>query len=387
MKRSSPSTRYRVAVLSRHIAGTGVTTLRPVCLVGSMIADVQGELSETGIPSFRTDVANQASPGGKVTQVAGGVCLNIARALRALGLGPIQLVSAVGPDAAGRMLLETCSEAGICTKGVLTIENGRTATVLCLLNCGGEVVFSLADVSILEDHVTPAMALTCMARCDYSGGIVVTDGDLPSEVLKAVCRRARAEGCTVLFDPATVRKAPRCLECLGDIDFLFPNVDELMEISNAMDANEVRDRSPIPVQSRGRGVPEVFHLCLPAAAAILGRGSGHVVLTAGDHGAGIYCNRGTDLELTYCPALPAPRIASVSGAGDCLVAGFVRGLELGQRKEDALALGVASAWEALQTKSNVPPPPGFDGTRLVANARLLGRHIIIKYIKYTQYKT
>jgi sugar/nucleoside kinase (ribokinase family) len=383
MKRS-PS-HHRVAVLSRHLAGpaatmvpAAATTTDPVFLVGSMIADVQAELSETGTPSFRMDVANQASSVGKVTHTAGGVCLNIARALRALGTGPVHLVSAVGPDASGRELLEVCSEAGICTKGVLTIRNGRTATVLCLFNHRGEVVFSLADVSILEDHVTPAMALNCMARCEYSGGIVVTDGDLPSEVLKTVCSRSRTEGCTVVFDPATVGKAPRCLECLQDIDFLFPNVDELREISDAIYMSKGRDRGPVREQLPlcACGVPEVFHLCVPAVTAVLGRGVRHVVLTAGEHGAGMYWYRGTALELMYCPALPVPIIASVSGAGDCLVAGFVRSLSLGRRKEEALALGVASAWEALQTKSNVPSAPGFDGARLAANAWLLESRII-----------
>ena len=387
------SSSRRVAVLARHVgpAATVAATLaatvaatttrtKTICLVGSMIADVvcvlmEAELSEmTGSPSFSK--ANQASSVGKVTQTAGGVCMNVARALRGLGHVPVHLVSAVGEDASGRELVELCSAAGICTKGILPFKDTRTATVVCLLNGRGEVVFSLADVSILEDHMTPAMALTCMARCAYSGGIVVTDGDLASDVLNAVCSRARAEGCTIVFDPATVRKAPRCLECLQDIDFLFPNVEELTELYNAIETNAGRDRSRTPerMPMRGSGVPDVFQRCLPAVNAVLDRGVGHVIVTAGEYGAGIYWRRGTDVELAHCPALTARNVASVSGAGDCLVAGFVRSLSLGQSIEEALALGVAYAWEALQTKSNVPS--GFDGVRLAANAGLLGRRIM-----------
>ena len=329
-------------------------------LIGSCISDIHATA-----PSFRVDAVNQASSIGRVRYSAGGVCLNVARALRGLGQGEVHMVSAVGSDGAGRDLLDLCTKAGIHKDGILTIEAGRTATVLCLFNNTGEVVYSLADVSILEDYLTPEMALRGMDRCGITNGIVVTDGDLSSGVLEAVCKRAHRERCTVVFDPATVAKASRCVACLSYIDYVAPNVDELAELARAVDPNGLEGRmSP----ERGTvGVPEVFLRALPAVDAVLGKGAGNVLLTAGEYGAGLYCYCGGGIRLAHCPALPTASIASVNGAGDCLVAGFVRGLSLGRHKEDSLALGVASAWEALQIEGNVPD--AFDGTRLRNHVR------------------
>ena len=340
--------------------------------MGSIIQDVQAEIS---LPSFSTDVANQASSIGKVTFTPGGVCLNIARALRGLGHGSVRMVSAVGADGAGRELLAICARLGIQTDDVMTIEGCSTATVLCLFNGEGEVVFSLADVRVLEEHVTPAMALVRMESFHYDNGIVVTDGDLPSDVLEAVCSRARDRQCTVVFDPATVSKASRCVGALPYIDFVAPNEDELHEIARAIaranDAKPPRNfqrRPPAPLTALAAldNVPDVFFRSLQAVDAVIGRGARHVILTASEHGAGIYWLSETGIRLAHCPALPAGNIASVNGAGDCLVAGFISGLSMGRRKEEALKLGVACAWESLQTKDNVPEP--FDGVRLTEHA-------------------
>ena len=376
----------RVAVIARHLTGVSASTpigampectpltaspsakARPVLLVGSAISDVQALTDKQAV---RLDVANQSSSIGKVTHKAGGVSLNIALALRALGHGAVHLVSAVGEDGAGRELVELCLKAGIGTNGILSIKDGRTATVICVFNDEGEVVFSLADVSILEQQMTPASALACMASCDYLNGVVVVDGDLPSKTLQSVCNRAHKDGCTLVFDPATAKKAPRCVDALPYIDYVAPNVEELHQIANKIGINKGQSKKWSPEKSVR--VPEVFLLSAPAVAAVLSRGARHVILTAGKHGAGIYWYCATNLKLVHCPALPVPKISSVNGAGDCLLGGFVRGLLLGRRKEEALALGVACAGEALQTTANVPPR--FDWARLEANVRSVGQKI------------
>jgi len=392
---ASSSSRRRVGIVSRQLMDLGSAhdgywyrepaTLdegaeRAVLLVGSIISDVQAEVDMPPSTSFSMRVANQASWIGKVTHAPGGVCLNIARALRGLG-SAASLVSAVGTDGAGRELLELCSRTGIRTEGVLTIEGARTATVLCLFNGEGQVVFSLADVRVLDERVTPAMALSRMDCYEYGGGIVVADGDLPSDVLEAVCRRARGWGCAVCFDPATVSKAPRCLPALPFIDYLAPNTEELLEIARAIDTtrgiSSEESRPPGRARRRtvnGDGVPDVFFRVAAAVDAVLGRGARHVLLTAGKYGAGLYWSCETGIRLAHCPALPANSIASVNGAGDCLLAGFVRGLSLGRRKEEALALGVSSAAQALETKDNVPDP--FDAARLAADARSLTTRLL-----------
>jgi sugar/nucleoside kinase (ribokinase family) len=335
----------RVDNIVRHVVGReggGVTLL-----VGSCIVDIQAEA-----PGFRTDSASQASSIGRIRHSIGGVCSNIARALRALGQDNVHLVSAVGSDGSGRELMEECSRIGLCTRGILTVKDHRTATVVCLLNSAGEVVYSLADVSILESGLTPAVALHCMDCCEYGGGVVVVDGDLSSEVIKVVCERARTKSCIVIFDPATAGKATRVLSALPYIDYLTPNVEELNEIASQL-ASPREKIQPKSWQEFG-SIPLIFLDSLQVVEAILERGTQHVILTAGGDGASIYFRKRSKIRVIYCPVVAGAKIASVNGAGDCLVAGFIRALSLGLRIEDALAMGSACAWEALHTKNNVP---------------------------------
>ena len=47
---------------------------------------------------------------------------------------------------------------------------------------------------------------------------------------------------------------------------------------------------------------------------------------------------------------------NLSGAGDCLVAGFIAGLLCGHGEQEALAIGVLAAAVAVRSPSNVPSP-------------------------------
>lgn len=68
----------------------------------------------------------------------------------------------------------------------------------------------------------------------------------------------------------------------------------------------------------------------------------HIVLTLGSQGA-VLCQHAaagsTHMSLTHMPALPA-RIANLSGAGDCLVAGAAMHLLRGGDASSALAHGM-----------------------------------------------
>jgi len=54
------------------------------------------------------------------------------------------------------------------------------------------------------------------------------------------------------------------------------------------------------------------------------------------------------------PSLPTRQIVSVSGAGDCLAAGFMHGLLRGLPLSQCAALGTAAAAASLQSSATVP---------------------------------
>lgn len=93
----------------------------------------------------------------------------------------------------------------------------------------------------------------------------------------------------------------------------------------------------------------------PLMQLLLEEGLGHIVLTLGGDGAAL-CSLSIDKHdviIYHAPALSAT-IANCSGAGDCLVSGFVYALAVGKRPQHALAYGIAAAKRAVESATNVP---------------------------------
>lgn len=356
----SEDRKSRIGIIASHLYNRGVLLLdskrlpRPsfvhssgggrvnrVTLVGSCIMDVQawtGSLHATG------------SSTGKVMFSPGGVCMNIARALRHLEkqyggptISDISLVSVVGDDNHGRDIVTLCSREGINTQSVLSVPGERTATVVVLFDDKGDVMHSVVDVSILETHLDPKVALKFI-----KGGICVTDGDLNRGVLEIVCKEAAQRGCQVVFDPATVSKAGKCISVLKYIDLITPNASEIEEIARLLVDTSMQHR----IGSNDE--PSFFHRARACVELVLRQGVRYVLLTAGEKGAGLYWMEGTAIYVEYCCSIPVDFIHSVNGAGDCLVAGFIYAISTGKNEKESLSYGMAGAWEALQTDGNVP---------------------------------
>lgn len=371
--------RSRIGIIASHLLGApdcsvGVmpTSARwwghgaRITLVGSCIMDVQAWISASD--TIRT--AHEGSMVGKVTFSPGGVCMNIARALKRLEkqhstsgtvVPDVRLVSAVGDDIHGYNIIEMCSRDGICTRSILRVPQGRTASVVVMFGSNGDAIHSVVDVSIIEEHVTAPVALESMKGIS---GICVTDGDLGIDVIERVCKEAALRGCAVVFEPATVSKASKCVGALKHIQFITPNVFELEKIAEALwDQSSHGDLMHVEACHFGKGrlggyhegrVPLILVKAKPCIELLLRAGVGHVLLTAGDQGAALCWKEERAIRVLFCPAIPVENVVSVNGAGDSLVAGFIYALCLGNSKRDALVFGVASAWEALVIKGNVP---------------------------------
>ncbi|KAI8112017.1 hypothetical protein M9435_004512 [Picochlorum sp. BPE23] len=338
---------------------------RHVCLIGSCIRDIQAWVS----PGEK--MAPGGSSMGRVTYSAGGVAFNIARALRSLleyvfteCMCEVELISAVGDDEAGKDLIKMCQANNISTRGVSRIPNGpRTASVVIVFDGSGDVAYSVADVDIVERFLTPDLVSRSIHPSLGLGGILVLDGDLDQASILRACKDASRSRYRVVFEPTSRSKAPRCIPALKHIDYITPNVDELTSIVHKLCQHHPdnfpkscqRGRASIEKQPRGINIPSVFLNLAQPAAAVVQAGVGHVLVTAGDQGAALFFiapENNDSLKCIYCPALPT-QVVSVSGAGDCLAAGFILGLTMDATPRVALAMGVANAWEALQSESNV----------------------------------
>jgi len=137
---------------------------------------------------------------------------------------------------------------------------------------------------------------------------------------------------------------------------------------------EHRDAIAARIAHAGAHVPGIFLGLRVQLQIVLEAGVNHIVLTLGSHGAAL-CSLSSDsrsITVHHFPALPAT-IQNCSGAGDCLVAGMVFALCQGKSAVAALALGMATAREAVQGKANVPSSLSAAGLERQAKLAERGR--------------
>jgi pseudouridine kinase len=94
------------------------------------------------------------------------------------------------------------------TAGIARSQRSATPCVVSLLDGGGEVAASIADVSAPALELTPAVVQLHAAdigRCQ----LLVLDANLGQATLAAAVAAAAAAGVRVLFEPVSVPKAAR----------------------------------------------------------------------------------------------------------------------------------------------------------------------------------
>jgi pseudouridine kinase len=313
----------------------------------------------------------EGSNEGKVTFCPGGVSMNIARSIQSIqralehNYTAIRLISVVGDDPLGQDLLQACTAASISTEAIVQIPGSRSASVVMVFDSKGGVEYSIADVSILEDCLTPAVVDEKMSTIK-EGEVVVLDGDLSEQAIVRACELAARKECLVVFDPATEIKSKKCIPVLRYLTFMTPNLTELKRLAQALSQENdymCHDcKGPtwdkVIVQSdqnaSERVIPNIFKVVRACVQRVLESGVKNLLVTGGHHGVAMYRIVEGGMSCTHCPPIISQTIASVSGAGDSLLAGFLVGLCARKTSKEALGLGVASAWEALQTHGNVP---------------------------------
>lgn len=176
-----------------------------VLVVGGMVIDhVVRPSPARGRTAAQPLIMGTSNP-GTASQSFGGVGRNVAEAVAASAGGAVavQMVSAVGDDAAGTSLLQHCAELGIDVSNVRRVGGGRTATYTAVHDHVGDLVVAVADMDALRDiPVAPLGAAAGAAR-----PIVVADGNLSAETFRALADRCQYSARCLFFEPTSV---PKC---------------------------------------------------------------------------------------------------------------------------------------------------------------------------------
>ena len=282
-----------------------------VAVVGGMNMDIGGR------PGGRL-VLRDSNP-GSVSLRPGGVGRNIARNLRLLGL-EVSLLTAVGDDAFGTALLESCRADGLDTEMSLVCPRQRSSTYLYVNDEQGDMQLAIADMAV-TDRLSPEVLARHLDRLNEADAVVL-DANLSPAALGFLARELRVP---LYADAVSTAKALRLRPLLPRLAALKPNALEAEALTGCAGEEE-------------------------AARALLRAGTGRVFVSMGSRGL-LAAEGETLLRLLCVPAA----VRSTTGAGDAATAALVwagiRGLDLEAAGRAAL---LAGAWTVESEEANSP---------------------------------
>jgi len=269
---------------------TGIT------VVGSLNVDLV-------VPVPHHPVPGETVLGGDHLRTPGGKGGNQAVAAARLGQR-VRMVSRIGDDDFGRLLVDALVADGVDTTDVHVSPDAPTGVALITVDEQGENAIAVspgANARLSPDDVTAA------ADSLSSAAVTLLQLEVPLTTVEAAATLA---GGVVVLNPAPAQLLPDTL--LRRADVLVPNRLELATLARTdtppWDLEEVAARA----------------LQLPTEAT--------VVVTLGAQGA-LVCAAGV---VTHVPATPAT-IVDTTGAGDAFCGGLADGLARGLEIEDAAA--------------------------------------------------
>jgi pseudouridine kinase len=291
-----------------------------VLVIGAASIDTKGR---AGHP-----LQTGTSTPGAIRMSVGGVGRNVAENLARLG-ERVVLLTAVGDDQSGQLIMEQAQAHGIDVSQMLVSREYRTASYLALLDETGDLVMSIDDMKINQKLITPQY-LYRRRRFFRDAQLVVLDANLSAAALRTLFRLAAQYRKMVCADPTTAMLAPRLCPHLTTITLITPNARE----AEALCGVQVQDRDS----------------ALTAARRLREMGVQIAIVTLGASGA-VYA---TSEESGHLPAVQT-EVVDLTGAGDALTAAVVFGLVNDVPIAEAVRLGISAAALTLQCRDTVCP--------------------------------
>lgn len=300
-----------------------------VCVVGGANVDIEG-----GVPGPL--LFGDSNP-GTIVRSPGGVGRNIAENLARLEV-PTRLITALGRDRHGTWLHDQTAGAGVDLADSVWSESAPTATYLSVVDGSGEMAVAVNDMAVMD--ALDVAALHARRDALVHAAAVVVDCNLASESIGHIA--GVLSGSPLFIDPVSSAKAGRVAPHLASVHTLKPNSAEAAILSG-VDISGKRSLKS-------------------AAAALLSAGVQQVVISLGAEGVFF-----ADSETSGTLAPPQQAVASVTGAGDALMAGLVHAHLADLPIEEAVRFALAAA--AVTVASARPVAMDFSAETIYANIK------------------
>lgn len=231
---------------------------------------------------------------GTVHSSPGGVARNIAENLARLG-ADCRLISAIGNDAHGQLLLQQCRDAGIDVQHVQQIEAAQTSTYISVLDQSGDMHVAINDMAILEE-LGPER-LRAQAAMLRQASLIILDTNLRDDTLAWLMKTFSEQ--TLFVDTVSTTKARKVKSHLSAIHTLKTSRIEAEALTGLSAATQT-DRRKLAAWVHKQGVARLF-----------------VTLGAG----GVFYSTG-DAQGTLKPQREKLTVRNAGGAGDAFLAGI-----------------------------------------------------------------
>jgi pseudouridine kinase len=293
-----------------------------IVVIGAVFVDIKGYPLSTYIPGGRN--------AGRVEQVHGGVCRNVAEDIANVELRPT-FVSLVDETGSGQDVIDKLARHKVNTRYIRRVPDGM-GTWLAVFDNDGDVCAAISK----RPDTTPLTRLLqeqgdeIFADCD---GIAI-ELDLEKETVKQVLHFAKKYRKKVYAAVSNMSIAMERRDFLQQIDCFVCNQQEAGILFSENYDNFTPDEMLPVLHDKIRG-------------AQIRR----MVVTMGAQGA-VFAT--LDGEEGYCPAKKVD-VKDTTGAGDAFFAGTVIGQTYGKTMMESCEIGTRLAASVITTGENVCP--------------------------------
>ena len=263
-----------------------------------------------------------SNPGTLHTSL-GGVCRNICENLALLG-SPVKLVTALGDDANGRMIMDGCTQAGIDMSSAVVLPGERSSSYVSIVDETGDMLLAMSDMHIIKrmDERFVDEHESVLSNAD----LVVCDGNLSAST---VARLTEVCLSPLYLDPVSTAWAKEMAPFVGSFDTVKPNRLELGALSGMSVDTE----------------SEVIRAC----EALLKKGVRRLFVSLGKMGMLYYSREGRIRRV----ARPCPDVVNATGAGDASMAGIVWASRQGMTADEIVCVGMAAGMIAIASPDTI----------------------------------
>lgn len=306
--------------------------MKPIVILGIFVVDTayraarQPKMGETILGTSFV-----LGPGGKGSNqaVAAAMALKTgAEPLGASGRGAVHFITRLGDDAFAQIAYQTWAKAGVTPQITVDATSYTGAAYIFIEDQTGDNAIIVAPGAAGRVSVQDVDANAALIA---SAGVFVTQLEQPIAAAMRGLALARAANVTTILNPAPAAILPS--DMLALCDFITPNESEAEALTG------------LPVTSLDQA--------RAAAAALLAKGVGAVVMTLGGQGALYHDAR----QSVHIPAIYAGPLVETTGAGDAFNGGFAVALSEGRDVVDAVRFGCAVAGISVTRSGTAPSMP------------------------------